>query len=156
MKYLKKNLLNKKFLENEIRENLKFIINNINFNTKVINIHIQKGEGFIYDYPRMFFIIHLISRLHKNNLINFGEKELLDLFWGIYEKAKNNISKDPFRYVDMYGMRTLNNLNQPIDMLIKNFSLGEYSYIFSYPVTTYVYLSTYNECSQIKDFFSLC
>jgi hypothetical protein len=76
MKYLKKNLLNKKFLENEIRENLKFIINNINFNTKVINIHIQKGEGFIYDYPRMFFIIHLISRLHKNNLINFGEKEL--------------------------------------------------------------------------------
>lgn len=140
-----------------IEENLKFILSNIDWINGEIAVHIHFDKKT--DYPRYVFILFTLARLYKSGLAkniflenSIDESVLLDLFWNIYKKSQKNLSLESMRYVDMYGMRFLKVMNKDFSVLLDNFKKDDYASIYSYPVSMYVFMSTYEECELKKDY----
>ncbi len=151
------NLRKQEFLSLEIQKNCEFILSNIDFSNPKINIHIQ-GQGVQkLDYPRMFFILCTLARASSTGHFKIDRSKFIKLFWDLYklaeaEKIKSKIDFSNFRFVELYGMRALNFLKEDFSQLLESFKKGSYENIYSYPVTSYVFVTTFLECELRKKY----
>lgn len=145
-------LEDRKSLKKEILKHLDFVLYNCNFNSP--NIKIYTNGGNKKDYPRMFFILFVLSRVAKAGLLS---KELTDkvvkLENSLYHDAKNTNIGQEMLYVQVYSMRFRKNFDLDIGVPLQDLSQMEQSLIFSSPVLVYQIISAFIENSQIVSLY---
>lgn len=128
-----------------------------------IAVHLNKEIGD--DYPRMAFAAFTLARVAEKTTILTEDQKLkvYELYKNIYEESKMTLSQEYLLYVQLYGMRMLRCLKKPYDHLINDFRQCSYQSIYTYPVSMYVFMSTYKECELLresypfsKDIFDQC
>ncbi len=118
-----------------------------------IHINVKKRE----DYARSIFVLYTLGRASRYGLLSKEQMGQIErLFWRIYEKALI-ITPTPFiHYVILYGMRFLQilDIETKQERLIGTFrNQSTYADLFTYPVLTYIFISTYIECPTLKEHF---
>lgn len=169
--FLDVTLLNEEKIISLILKEVEIILNFVDFDNKEIYIHLNNLKT--KDYPRMFFVLFSISRamqskkLSESLGIKFGDLQIkvIPLFWRLYEKALAEVcnsksdkelhlsKKNDFRYVEIYAMRFLNNLKIDYSKVLDSFKKGDYSSIYSHPVSSYIFMSLYEESLDLKKLY---
>jgi hypothetical protein len=139
-------------LEKNIARQVSILFSYVNFDDMTVGIHLNSSLG--KDYPRMMFILYTLSRAyatgHADHLLMSKQKEVLIVFWAIYEHAKKHLEEKDFMYVALYGMRFLNNFGESYQRLVSDFAAMNYSTLYGYPVSAYLYISAYKECEALR------
>jgi hypothetical protein len=128
------------------------IFSQINFKEAAIAIHLNINKR--NDYPRMMLALFTLGRVYEHSLpckeMKGREEDILKLFWDIFEKANKECEPHERIYVLLYGMRFLNAVKQPYGKLLDIFKTISYETLYAYPVSVYVYMSTYIECENLR------
>jgi hypothetical protein len=136
----------------EIATHLAYIIHRYTPESKTFQIHMYGSSA--PDYPRMAFTYYTLARTLASRLIlnnPLSRQQILDGYAQIFTLSARTDSLRDQRYAQLYGMRLHELLNEPYTHIIDAFIIGSYASLFSYPVATYVFLSTYFECPALRD-----
>ena len=150
---MRKEFIEKTAALEQVRRHASVLLSYVNFEDMTVAVHLNQKQ-VVKDYPRMVFLLFTLSRVyradHAATTLQNKRREILIVFWAIYEYAKKNLEEKDFLYVVLYGMRFLNNLGESYQRLVSDFSSMRYAALYGYPVSAYLYLSTYQECEALR------
>lgn len=133
-----------------------FILQSIDFDAASIRIHLHGGAS--RDLPRSAFILYTLGRLirsgHAPSILTEKRDHLVLLYNRILSAALKTDSVRNIQFVQLYGMRFLHALNHDVTETVAGFAEHKsFAHLFTYPVTTYVFVSAYYECQQLREQF---
>jgi hypothetical protein len=148
------NIYTKEYIEKKIIANRECIYDYMSSDRTTIEIHPYSEKG--KDYPRMSFILFCLARaslVEASSSYNISKKEVGLFFITMYTRIKDSVTTTELLYIQLYGMRTLVLCDYDIDELCNDFKNGEHASLFTHPLLTSCFMSTYKECPQLKELF---
>jgi hypothetical protein len=147
--------MNRSDLDKLMQKHVAFILQNINFESASVHVHINGKRGV--DLPRAAFILYALSNVlasgHAPQSLRTVQNELVTLFWKLFQESERVLSDRNKMFMQLYGMRFLKNLGEDYSVCVDAFSRNTYEHLFTYPVQTYVFISACHECPEfIKKF----
>jgi hypothetical protein len=143
--------MNRPDLDELMQKQIAFILQNINFESATVHVHINGKRGA--DLPRAAFILYALSNVlasgHAPQSLHEKRNELVTLFWKLFQESERAQSDRNKMFMQLYGMRFLKNLGEDYSACVDAFSRITYEHLFTYPVQTYVFISACHECPEL-------
>ncbi len=144
------------FDKHKLHKHIEILYHYCDFKNGKVGVHLNGKKDD--DYPRMSFILFTLSKAYAYGFIDdidgHKKQELITLFWSIYSTASISLKESEMLYICLYGMRFLKNFNQEYTVILKDFETKKYGSLYAYPVSAYLYMSTYIECENLRKEYS--
>ena len=136
------------------QSSLQFIADNIDVARGIVHVHIHAGKKV--DRPRSAFVLCCLARAYACGIPlpeTLTKENLIQVYNTIFNESKKHDTLRDRRFVELYGMRFFEYLNEDYTPYVFSFMEGEYSDLYTYPVTLYTFISTWIMCPKLRDVY---